>query len=478
MSICQTRNSLIEGYINNTIIEEQDVQESKIRLIAKNSLKFIGILSAGMSKIPFVPINLQLQEMGDFRFVLAGGNTLGFWALESWSITHIVDDIFGSANEKENLLTKDQIKSIHKIISIFSAIVLSVASQAVIAYLAYEYNDKNIIMPVMMFPALYFPFYSTYLSVNKIFQIKSFSSFEKKLDSLRQKLIASIKNNHNYFIEKSKEKKIDYVNRFHVIKKQEDRLNYFLLDILKENRNIEAETQQAIGMKIASLIGAFLTINQLALLGIIAYVGGIQSTSSQIGGIVALLVTISSNLYLTGLSHIRTVKRIFKGIYDFTFCQHKASLPEQLSPKFNLSLKLIGVVISLLAWGPTVQIAGDYIDNYSYKLYNQIVVSIGVTIMILMANLDILDTFVNMKILARGSMHEKDVMKVNDNFIKFMEIINKSSILEIAKFIKCLPADILDSLLNDHKISKKELDEYILSRSLKKQESAPLLINP
>lgn len=158
MSIYQINNSLIARHIENTLIEEQDIHESQKRTVIKNSLKAIGILFSGLAKVPFIPINLDLKEMGYFRFVLAGGNTLGFWALESWSVIHIIDDIFGPKSKEEKLITKDQIKGIHKTIAIFSGLILSVASQAVFAYLAYEYNDKNIIMPIMMLPTVNFPF--------------------------------------------------------------------------------------------------------------------------------------------------------------------------------------------------------------------------------------------------------------------------------------------------------------------------------
>ena len=144
---------------------------------------------------------------------------MGFWALGSWSTTNIIDEIFQSLTPEEKRLFKDRLNCVSKTTSIASSLLLSVSSQAVIAYLAYTYNNENLLMPLaIMLSDTSFPFYSTLLSTQKILEKHSFTEIEKKLNKMKEEMIELLSTNTNQFIGMKQNEKNAYLEDLDRIK--------------------------------------------------------------------------------------------------------------------------------------------------------------------------------------------------------------------------------------------------------------------
>ena len=281
--------SLIAGFVDKRLIRgDLEIEESTPTLTLRRSSQVAGIAISGLGKVPFIPINLKLKSLQGFRVVLAGGNTLGFWALGSWSTLNIIDEMYGPLTPEEKRLFTDRVNCLSKTASVASAAILSVTSQAVIAYIAYTYNGNKILMAIaIMASDTSFPFYSTLLSARKIFQKQSFSEFEKKLNQMKREMMDLIEGNRKIFVEMQKEEKTDYLNAFEKIKDKETkkaRLEEYLPLVLKENPIPDQSKVQRFGRIFFKANGAHFTLNHLALLGIVAYAGGNLITSSSMGG--------------------------------------------------------------------------------------------------------------------------------------------------------------------------------------------------
>ncbi|NGX36526.1 MAG: hypothetical protein K1000chlam1_01372 [Candidatus Anoxychlamydiales bacterium] len=473
--------SLIAGFVDNRLIKRDlEIEESMATQTLRRSLQVAGIAISGLGKVPFIPINLKLKSLQDFRVVLAAGNTLGFWALGSWSALNIIDEIYGPLTPEEKRLFSDRVNCLSKTASVASSVILSVTSQAVIAYLAYTYNNNNILMPIaIMASDTSFPFYSTLLSARKVFQKQSFSEFEKKLNQMKLEMMNLIEGNRKIFVEMQKEEKIDYLDAFEKIKDKEakkDRLEEYLPLVFKECSISKQSKVQKFGRTFFGVNGGHFTLNHLALLGIVAYTGGNLITSSSMGGSIAAALTILSTMYLEGTSMVKTSQRFFDGIYDFITSRKNPTLSEQLSPKLTFSLKAIGLLISVLAWGPSVEVAHDYIDQFAFRTYMQIASSLAVTLLISTAILDIIDQVVEKKITISGSKEDRTILEINKKMKRLARVIKKSPLIEFAKFIKVIPQDLLANIQKRCKIASSELDGYISEQDQNFEEGLPLLV--
>ncbi len=471
-------SSIIRDFIDRRVILEEpnvSIQNTKAQPI----LKIIGISLSALGKVPFIPINLKLKSFGQFRYILTGGNIIGFWALGSWSIINIVDDLFKSLAPEEKKLLKDQISSIQKISSYISAMIVSGISQGVIAYLAYEYNDKNVWMSVaIMASDVWFPFYSTLLSSRKAMQKYEFSEFEKELNKMKQEMILLFEKHRQIFINMSSEQKRNYLRIIEDIKTlptTSDRINAFLPRLLQENVETQTKVQQ-IGKAFFGLNGLHFSVNHLILLGIVSYIGGEYLTSSQIGGIISSVFTVLSTFYLEAQSNITTAQRFFSSIYNIFTHQTKPTLMEQLRPKLTFTLKAMGLLTAALVWGPTVQVSHDYIKEEGFKTYMQITGSLAVTLLVATAILDIIDDIVAARIIKNGTEEELAIFKIHTNLKKLIEILDKSSLFEFAKFAKMLPVDILQRVQRKFKITESELAQYLDEEFEKKRERFSLLV--
>ncbi|NGX56749.1 MAG: hypothetical protein K1060chlam5_00995 [Candidatus Anoxychlamydiales bacterium] len=475
-----TYKSFISEFIDKRLIieekEETTLHNSWIQKISKIG----GITISALGKIPFISINLKLNYFKGFKYALTAGNVIGFWALGSWSFIKIFDNTLTTLSYEERKIFNNRLSKIKKIISISVAFLISGTSQSVIAYLAYVYNNKNILMPIAIFLSdTSFPFYSTLLSMEKIFENPSNSTFEKKLYKVKKILINKLELNKKTFINLTVNEKKYILNHFSKIKLMEtdsQRLNK-LLPLLLDTKTETITKTQKIGNLIFGFKGLFYTINHLTLLAIVAFYGGKTLTSENIAGIIFAVLTVLSTFYLEFQSNIQTSQNLFHTIYNF--CSHKQtpSLIQQMRPKTTFSLKFLGILIAALSWGPTVQVSKDYIQQKELRTYLQITGSLGVVFLISTAMLAMIDEILHKSMSILGSKEEKSILQIEEKLKRLINIFNKSSLLEVAKFLKLYENQKnIQDIKKQAEINDYDLEEY-LSKSLEQlSETAPLIV--
>lgn len=491
ISPVEFNQSKISDFIDNRIINDIPLdEEKKIKTIARNFFKTIGIIIAGLGKATFIPINMKLKNFGDFRIALAAGNTLGFWALQNWPLLTLIDDLSESLSPEEKaLFNKNKSNCLSKTLSFTSAGLLSLSSQAISGYLAYIYNNNNPLMPIaIMVSDIPFPFYSALLGIEKFSENRNYSDFEKKLEALKSEMYKLNESNRAIFLHqniKDTRSNFSSLTKIKRIQEKENRIKAFLPLVLNKESNIKQSTINKIGNVFFGLNGLIFTVSHMILLGIVSYSGGNIITKAILGskskvvpiiaGISSSIITISSNIYLEGKSNIKRAQRIFNTSYNLCTHKLKPNLSEQLRPKLSYSLKLAGFLTSALSWGPSVQVCNDYIKNTKLRTFIQITGSLAVVLLVSTAISDMVDRFLEWHIGKTGNNEEKDLMKTNEKLKRLSKVIEKSSLIEFAKFIKLYPIENINELKEQNKITEKDLDDYIETKYSKNEEKGPLL---
>jgi hypothetical protein len=475
-----TYKSYISEFIDNRLIIEEKEEASTCNYWMPKIAKIGGITISALGKIPFISINTKLNYFKEFKYALAAGNVIGFWALGSWSFIKIFENTLTPLSYEEKKIFNNKLSKIKKIISVSIALLVSGTSQSVIAYLAYVYNNKNILMPIAIFLSdTSFPFYSTLLGMEKIFENPSNSKFEQKLHLAKKLLINHLEINKNTFIDlKLNEKKhiLKLLSDIKLLPTDTQRLNKSLSLILDSKTETITKTQK-IGNLIFGFKGLFYTINHLMLLAVVAFYGGKKLTSENIVGITFAILTILSTFYLEFQSNIKTSQSLFHKIYNF--CSHKpnSSLIEQLRPKTTFSLKILGILIAALSWGPTVQVSEDYIQQKELRTYLQITGSLGVVFLISTAMLAMIDEILHKSITVLGSKEEKSILQVEEKLKKLINVFNKSSLLEVAKFLKLYENQKnIQEIKSQAEINEDDLEKYLAKESEKLSERSPLIV--
>ncbi|NGX48808.1 MAG: hypothetical protein K940chlam5_00400 [Candidatus Anoxychlamydiales bacterium] len=459
-------NSLISSFIDKRIIcGDLRVEESKCSEISRSAFKVAGVSISALGRIPFVPVSLKLKSLGFFRYFLAAGNTVGFWVVGSWSILNVIDEFTQPLTKEEKILLENHLSTLAKTVSIASSLVLSITSKSVTAYIAYTYNNENILMPIaVMLSDTSFPFYSSLLSTRKLLEKRSFSEIEKKINLMRYEIIELIESNRSLFVSKNKSEKEDSLTLFNRIKfraSKDERLKEFLPIIFQKNPEVEQTKIEKYGKNFFGLNGVHLTLSHMAFLGIISYVGGQLLTSSSVGGVIAATLTIGSNVYLEGTSLVKTAKRAFGGLYNLFTCRRRPALSKQLSPKLTFALSAIGLLTSIHSWGPNVQVADDYIEQKGFKAYMEIVSTMAIVLLVSTAMLDIIDGIVEKKIDKLGTKEEKEILEIDRKMKRLVNVIDKSPLIEFVKFAKIIPKETLDEVQKKCNVTQSELDHYI-----------------
>jgi hypothetical protein len=475
-----TYKSYISEFIDTRLIIEEKEEASTCNFWMQKIAKIGGITISALGKIPFISINTKLNYFKEFKYALAAGNVIGFWALGSWSFIKIFENTLTPLSYEEKKIFNNKVSKIKKNIRISIALLVSGTSQSVNAYLAYVYNNKNILMPIAIFLSdTSFPFYSTLLSMEKIFETSSNSKFEKKICTAKKLLINKLEINKKTFIDLKLNEKTHILKLLLNIKQlptDNQRLNRSLSLILDTKNETITKTQK-IGNLIFGFKGLFYTINHLILLAVVAFHGGKTLTSENIAGITFAILTVLSTFYLEFQANIKTSQGLFLKIYNF--CSHKPnfSLIEQLRPKTSFSLKLLGILIAGLSWGPTVQVSKDYIEQKELRTYLQITGSLGVFFLISTAMLAMADEILYKSINVLGSKKEKSILQVEEKFTRLINVFNKSSLLEMAKFLKLFEnQENIQDIKNQAEINDDDLEAYLAEKSKQLNETAPLIV--
>ena len=461
-------------YVQRRMIDGIPPEESRIHCVFRRSLQTTSVIAATGSRYPFIAINLKLGgDIIPYAVALTYGNLTSFAGLVAWSFLNMIDEYTEPMGEEERLLRRKKVNCTNTVILV-SSIGVGVLSQVPFAYLAYVYNNNNPIMPLIMFATdSWFPIYSTNLSLRALAEMPSLKKFDQNLVSTRKKIIKLIEDNRQ-LLATDKEGRMDYLNALERIKNPAEYIGKL------SKRRIEHDAQSSLCLTVAqqtvNLTGLALTASHMILIAYMSYEGAKLISDNPVADITTAGLVVGANLYLERLSIPRTAVRVFNMIKDALLCSCKPTLSDQFAPKLSFCLKAATLATAALSYGPSVQVSRDYFDG-PFSYYMQVAVSCAAILLVSTALLDISDRIVEGYVVRRGSEEAKQIMDLNRKMQRFCRLLKESHLLEYARFLKALPQELFDNLIEDTEITLENLGEYIAEHLDPDSEESPFLLH-
>ncbi|KKM64902.1 hypothetical protein LCGC14_1496740 [marine sediment metagenome] len=99
--------------------------------------------------------------------------------------------------------------------------------------------------------------------------------------------------------------------------------------------------------------------------------------------------------------------------------------------------------------------------NPAFKAYMKIVSTMAIVLLVSTAMLDVIDGTVEKKINKLGTKEEKEILEIDKKMKRLINVIDKSPLIEFLKFVKIIPEETLNEILEKCNVTQSELDHYI-----------------
>ena len=459
----------IGKWVGNRMVLQIPIEESKSHIIMRKILQLVSIAVSCGGPYPLANISKKVSD-GTLDKVLVIGNWASFGALDIWSWQSVIESELRTKSEEEKDL--DEKPSCCKKAIKVAAFFLGVSSQIPLAYLAAVYNPANPLLSVFLTlasetgPTLK----SIHSTLDEIRIRRSLNAEEKELKRLKDQLSSRIDENQSALIELGLSERTEYLQRLLSIKdldsQDSDKIKKYLTLILTpiKPRRIHVESLPVKGLRyIATATGAALSVARLAMFAVTTFQATKFLTEDNVAcGISAGIVT-ASNAYLTVDVLNKVANATAQRIFGSCCGRVKPNLAFHLRPKLTTALKLLAMGFVSMSWGPLVEVGQAYFpENLSMTM--KITLSIGAVMLVANAMDSLVDDLILAGVRTWGREEEKLLLRVRQQMKQFIDILNRSPMLEFAKFAKALPENILLEVLTDLKMTSENLDRYIESK--------------
>ena len=406
--------------------------------VSRIALKTLTPGVAFFGRFPFKAICLKLGGNNYKGWALAAGNIASYTALIFWALYSMVDDTLSPKSDTKKMLLRSS--CCHTFARVSTASAIGIAAQLPFAYLAYQYNDNEIIMPILILATdTIIPTYSSYLSMKQFSNLREYLEFPKDL-KVAQKEIRALLTEAKQVILRLDENSDAYVEKMNEVARSadSDKLQALLL-FLQSNRKPKALNSKSClkstCFRVYQLALLALLTGDMIAIGAIGYNGWKtldHDRSPEHAYIAGAAFSVLANLYLFGMCIEETGNKIFKLITG----NYEKTLADRTLPKSSFVAKALGTMTACLSWGPSVQVGKDYFDGY-FSYWQQATMSGATVLLVLTAIIDVIDAALQQLILF--SNEQKTIRA-----IKAVEIIDQ--ITDVLDHIK--PQD-LRTYLND-----------------------------
>lgn len=465
--------SFLGQHIISTI-ENRDRIDVHAKL--RKSMKIGVILLSATAKVPYWVISMKLGKI--IGPVSAVANTVAFFILETWAGRQTIDNELRPKTIAELSLFGD--KKVRHIIVITSlSFLIAAASQLPTALAAMKYNSPALKIAaaiILVISNSLFPLRSIQLSLEAIGR-QSIRDVESKLNNLKSKIldllfskISQLKNSNACEWVKVLQE-IQYTEDVRIKKRK-----YYSI-LFKDNIDqTPSETTGRQIRKVGEVVGFILNIFLQYSLGAYTYAASKEELDDSDGlGISLAIVAVASNIYLMGKSIQKTMGKIFESVQKWLTGNKAPSLIEQMRPRATFMITSVGILLDILALGPTIVIWSDYYDrNRSEKYLLTSLMCLSIFTLLMTAMLDTLEDIVENWVVFNGTQLEKEALMLNGKFKSLAEAIKNTPHNHFAVFMLDLPEEIRSPLLRQFNISLEEVKRFTDFLS-SENSSTPLL---
>lgn len=477
--------SNIALFMDKRLIQDITAHEGPIHLVARRALQVTSVVAGLGGRVPFIEMNLKLA--GDNKIyggALAYGTCASFGYLVSYSLLAIVDSQMKPLSHEERVLMESRTSPILKKVFFVTSMVLGFCTQIPFDYIAYKYNEPSalnpgrLVMPIMVFAIdSWVSVYSGYMGLKTLREKQSLTSYEKRLSEVRGKMHALIEENRQLLAAVEKDTRNEFVASYERIKRVDnapDRMAemYTLFTRRISDRTFNPPKYAKYVDYTVKSYGGLCAICNIGTLGYVAWLG----TDELIGNIYAnttiTSLYVGTALYLNTTAIPETAVTLFNLFKNLFTCNYQPTLSERLTPKLSFSIKAISLATAALSYGPSIKLSKDYYNSHEgLEIFMEITLSCATTFLVSMAILSITDQILEYKVEKMGSEEEKEIMKIYKKMKLFAATLASSPLVEIALFLKALPQEAVDNLIEETDITISDLEDYISEHLLPTENS-------
>lgn len=460
-------------FVHLRLIDYGDVlKENCCSLVGRRVLQAGSGTMGTLGTLPFIPISLKLAGSNTpYGIVLSAGNVGSFSALNSWSLFKIIESEMTTLTPEElEMAATENRSSCPKITMKIGSYVVGALCQVPLSYMAYVYNNNNLAYAIfMMFSDSGVPIYSLLMTSDEIEMRRSLNDVEKQLHKTKAALIEQLQDNEQALIEFNAQDRGKYIRELLAIGNQQDipkdqLVQQFTGKLLRPLREKPKEgCLRTVGRYLSKGGSLVLAGTRLALNGILGYKAMNLLTDDEGACYFSGAVIATASTYLTIKAMTRTAQRTYDATVNLLSGSVKPNLALVLNAKLTAGLALLGLAFTALSYGPSIQICRD---TFSGKTETNMegLVTAGTILMIVNAMNDLINDVVISYSGKWGDEEAKLLVDFHHKMQGFVRAIQRSPIMEHAKFLKLLPPDCLELCLAKAETDLNTLDGYISRR--------------
>lgn len=463
-----SQGALNQHFIRRVLEGETPPQESSIRAVARRIIKAIPPVLTVWGNYYFIPVNNAAAGNSlPLKIILNYGNAASCISLNTWASWQLIDQFIG----KETALNGGHLSTTTQSGLLLLSVVVGGLAQFAVADVASLYNDGGILpAAIVLLSDGPVPMCSTWLTLQKIVSSCTRNAFEKRLSAMRDRAVEELNTARFNWIRKPQEQQVEALERFAELKAHargdvDDprdilTLKNELLELMfsiDQHEEGEVPCIQGVGERIVFGTGILLSVAHLGLFAKIAYTAGVKAGGSELGYSLATLV-VSASFYLNMLSVSHTGKDLFSDTADFFRGAYVPSIPERLRPGLTLCLKAFGLLTTALSYGGSIGMADEAFDDEVLQKVFGISVSIAFALFTYTSFAALSEEGVESRILHHGSDEEKRMVEYDIFMKQSIEMLEKASPKEVASFLRSLPDDIYDRVVDDE---QEEFDDLL-----------------
>lgn len=426
----------------------------------------LSVISSLAANASYIPISLAMPAGP----VFAAGNFLGFFKLDIWAIRGTINDILSPKGSHEIILhQRSSNNKCYTVAVIIAALAIALLSQVPVALPALDYNGALGVPSVIMLflGGVLIPIRSLQLSINKKIRSMNCCAGEEKeqWEQLRLEMISLIDQHQGLFRQMDSPDKIAHILSLAPNSQgsEVEKVNSYISALFNPSLDAPVEESSSLLGRISGVSGVLLTISFEAALAYYTFCKVKENVldNDALAGVLAGSV-VASSVYLAGQSIVSTAQRMAAACLNLVTCKREKTLAEQLRPKLDLSLKLLGLAIDLTALGATIVIWGDFLkDNPSEKIYFEITMCLAYFLFLYTATLDMAGEVTEEIVQHRGTEDERQIIEFNADLQRLKKLIETSSLVDFGSFVTKLPLELRSKLLSKVDLRIENVERFV-----------------
>ena len=482
-------NSLdrLNKYILEKPIRGIPTQETSRQKTIRTSAQVAAVIIGGCGNLTFINITGKLAGDNEaYKWALVAGNTVAFGTITAWILLKMVNAQLRPRTVDELALIQSQTPRWLRNSIKTTAITAGLISQIPVAYIAYAYNNNNILYPIVILTSnASLPIHSLELTFDAFLRNRRYSEFERQLLQSKKALTQMIATVTQAVAAMTPQQRNQFLQELSTIASsstfsEEDILMNYLVK-LRATADGEPLTPDdpAWVTAVKYTAGATGLLLSFSLLSHY-WMGGYEAAKladeedSAFHHFSAGFVTFC-NTYLTADLIVKSTIGICSGVMNRVRGISKKTLSMELRPKLTNAFKVIAAASGALCYGASVQFSKDYFDG-NFGRFIEVTSAMGNIAFVTSGMLDCVQEGVQEYFLHRGTAHEKRSFGFQNEMQRLASLIDQCSPVDFAKALltwrALMPAEWNTSM---NVPEKEALEAYIKSKESPAIETTRLL---